>query len=63
MAGKRSVKSAEIRTPKLKQVGKSVINVYNDVCDIYGNNEVYFATVSRWMLNIIKKAQSNKRYL
>jgi hypothetical protein len=50
VAGKRSDKSAKIWAYILKapaKLSKSAINVYNDICTDYGNNELFYATFSR----------------
>jgi hypothetical protein len=48
MTGKRSVTSAELLAyiKARAKLGKSAINVYNEISNIYGYNEVSFATVS-----------------
>jgi hypothetical protein len=49
MAAKRSVKSGDIQA-YIKDWAipeTSAINVYDDICNSYGNNEVYYAAVLR----------------
>jgi hypothetical protein len=45
MAGKRYGQSAEAYVKVRAKLGKSAINVYDDICYIYGNNKVSYATV------------------
>ena len=51
MVGKRSLKSAEIRTyikgrNALKIEPKTI---YNEICNIYGDNEVSYRLVRNWI--------------
>ncbi|XP_053390950.1 protein GVQW3-like, partial [Mercenaria mercenaria] len=56
MVGKRSVKAAEIRgyIKTRCQLGVSAKEIFNELCVVHGQNEVSYATVTRW----IKKFRS-----
>lgn len=51
MAGKRSVKAAEIRAyiKTRCQLGVSAKEIFGELCDVHGQNEVSYATVTRWV--------------
>jgi hypothetical protein len=48
MAGKRLVNSAEMQAHIKAKLKKSALNLYNDICNICGNNKVPDATVQNW---------------
>ena len=51
MVGKKSVKAAEIRGYiKIRcQLGVSENEIFEELCDVHGQNEVSYATITRWV--------------
>ena len=44
----------------LAKQGNSPISIYHNICNIYGNNEVSFATISKWIHELKYRHESIK---
>ena len=51
MVEKRSEKWLQIRSyiQARQKLAISAKNIFKEICDIYGNNEVSYSTVTRWI--------------
>ena len=60
MVGKRSSNSAKIRSyiHTRYKLGIKAKEIYHEICDAYGTNEVSYTTVTRWIRRIKKGVNS-----
>ena len=60
MVGKRSINSAKIRSyiHTRYKLGIKAKEIYHEICDAYGTNEVSYTTVTRWIRRFKKGVDS-----